>query len=80
MQILRIAILEMLRQKKTLPFYPEEVVRQMYPEDWSHFIPDILMEMKQMQEEHLISLEENNIEIVKDNYPTILTKISPVKK
>lgn len=80
MRILRTAILEMLRQKKTQPFFPQEVLQQMYPEDWIHFMPDILEEMVEMRKERLISLVENHTEISLEAEPSKLTMITKVKK
>jgi hypothetical protein len=43
--ILEIAILEMGRMKAGCSFLPSDVVKWMYPQDWEHFIPEVLHAM-----------------------------------
>ncbi|WP_439487361.1 hypothetical protein [Algoriphagus sp.] len=58
MEILRTAILDMLRQRKGEGFTSAEVVKQMYPEDWEHFMPEINKEAKLLSIQGLIRIEE----------------------
>ncbi len=58
MEILRTAILDMLRQRKGEGFTSAEVIKQMYPEDWEHFMPEINKEAELLSTEGLIRIEE----------------------
>lgn len=60
MDVLRIAILDMLRRKKSAPFSPVEVIRQMYPEDWKYFMDDVLLKMMEIYREGLLEVVEND--------------------
>lgn len=60
MDILRIAILDMLRRKKSAPFSPVGVVQQMYPEDWQHFMDDVLLKMMEIYREGLLEVTEDD--------------------
>lgn len=59
MEVLRTAILVFCRRRKGVSFYPSEIVRQMYPEDWELFVDDLITEMDGMQKERLIELSQN---------------------
>ncbi|MCE7056021.1 hypothetical protein LZF95_15170 [Algoriphagus sp. AGSA1] len=61
MEILRTAILDMLRQRKGEGFTSAEVVKQMYPEDWKHFMPEINKETRLLSIEGLIKIEEPSV-------------------
>ncbi len=56
MEVLRTAILDLCRRKKGKSFHPSEVVRQMFPEDWELFLPDLHTELIAMQQEKLIQI------------------------
>lgn len=58
MEILRTAILEMLRRKKGKIFTSADVVKQLYPEDWQHFLPEINEEARLLSSEGILSIEE----------------------
>lgn len=58
MEILRVAILDFCRRRKEKSFCPSEVVRQMYPQDWELFMPDIQTEMMKMYQEGLIQITQ----------------------
>jgi len=60
MDILRVAILDLLRRKKSEPFSPAEVVQQMYPEDWRHFMEDVLLQMMELYQEGLLEVTEDD--------------------
>lgn len=63
MEVLRVAILDFCRRRKEKSFCPSEVVRQMYPQDWKRFMPDIQEEMMEMYREGLICVTQNGIPI-----------------
>ena len=56
MEVLRTAILDCCRRKKGEPFYPSEIVRRMFPEDWELFLTDLHAELDAMQQENLIEI------------------------
>ncbi|WP_376883479.1 hypothetical protein [Belliella marina] len=57
--ILEIAILEMARVRKGRSFSPVEVLEWIFPQDWVHFLPEIVSETIRMQEEGKISIDSN---------------------
>ncbi len=46
--ILRLAILEMIRMRGDSPFCPSEVVKWIYPNAWEHFMEEVRIEMMQL--------------------------------
>lgn len=56
MEVLRTAILDMLRRKNNSIFNSSEVVKQMYPEDWEQFLPEINSEAMAMHREGLLNV------------------------
>ncbi len=74
MEVLRTAILEMLRQKKGKSFNSSEVVKQMYPEDWEQFLGDVNEVVIQLSEEGLLSVDNSDL-----NHMKSLTISSPSK-
>ncbi|MFC5623476.1 DUF3253 domain-containing protein [Algoriphagus winogradskyi] len=56
MEVLRTAILDMLRRKKDDIFSSSEVVKQMYPEDWDQFLPEINKEAMALHREGLLNV------------------------
>lgn len=68
MEVLRTAILDFCRRRKGKSFCPSEVVRQMYPEDWRLFMPDIQETMMDMYREGFIQVTQGG-ELVDPNYP-----------
>ncbi|TXE11378.1 DUF3253 domain-containing protein [Algoriphagus aquimarinus] len=56
MEVLRTAILDMLRRKKAEPFSLSEVVQQMYPEDWEQFLEELNKVALELQDEGLLSI------------------------
>jgi hypothetical protein len=56
MNVLRIAILDFCRRKKGKSFYPSEIVRQMFPQDWELFVENLQEELAIMENENLIHL------------------------
>ena len=74
MNILEIALKDMCRKRKNEFFFPEDILRQMYPEDWEEFLGDL--------EELLIQLKESDtIEILAYPNGTVYEKLnqSPIK-
>ncbi len=49
--ILELAILEMGRLRKGKSFCPSEVVRWIYPQAWSEFMPEVNREMMRLYQE-----------------------------
>ena len=63
MEVLRSAILDMLRRKKGETFNSSEVVRQMFPEDWEQFLEDVNDEAKSLSREGLITISTDTSEV-----------------
>ncbi len=63
MDVLRTAILEMMRVKKEEHFDPSEVVKQMYPIDWKFFLTEVHAEMMNMYRENLLTVYQDGIPI-----------------
>lgn len=68
MEVLRTAILDFCRRRKGKSFCPSEVVRQMYPEDWRLFMPDIQDTMMDMYREGFIQVTQGG-EPIDPNHP-----------
>ena len=77
MEVLRTAILDMLRRKKTQPFASSEVVQQMYPEDWEQFLDDVNNVSREMQDEGLIRVSFDKQQNSSDSSSTKTLIISP---
>ncbi|MDG1277245.1 MAG: hypothetical protein P8O16_08195 [Algoriphagus sp.] len=80
MDILRIAILAMLQQKKGIDFSPLEVIQQMYPEDWELFQVDVFLKVKQLYQEGLIEIKSDSEVINLNNDLPYNSKISKPSK
>lgn len=80
MEVLRTAILDWVWRKKGKPFSPLEVIRQMYPQSWEYFIPDILEEMMQMNQEELIQVFLEGEKVNANHIPTGKEEICPAAK
>ncbi|MCH7415544.1 hypothetical protein MM213_18730 [Belliella sp. R4-6] len=65
--ILEVAILEMGRMKNGEPFHPLEVIKWIYPQDWSHFFKDLESETNRLINEGKVFVDssERNLEIGK---------------
>jgi hypothetical protein len=61
--ILETAILEMGRMKAGNSFLPSDVVKWVYPQDWSHFIPEVLSAMINLYLAGKIMVTQNGIPI-----------------
>lgn len=59
MEVLRTAILDMLRRKKGEILTSTEVVQRMFPEDWEQFIEDVNKVAQELESEGLINLAES---------------------
>jgi hypothetical protein len=69
MEVLRTAILDFCRRSKGRYFSPSEVIRQLFPEDWELFIPEIQEVMIQLYHEGLIEISQNGIPIDPKDLP-----------
>ena len=63
MEVLRSAILDMLRRTKGETFNSSEVVRQMFPEDWEQFMEDVNDEARSLHREGLITISTDKSEV-----------------
>ncbi|WP_134201675.1 DUF3253 domain-containing protein [uncultured Algoriphagus sp.] len=79
MDILRIAILEFCRQRPDTSFCPSEVVRRMYPESWSEFLPDIRQKAFEMYQEGEILITQKGKLLDKEALPVGPIRISKLK-
>ena len=59
MEILETALLEMCRKRKKKFFYPEEIIREMYPEDWRHFLPELESLINNLSKKGKIEIEKS---------------------
>ncbi|WP_232825677.1 DUF3253 domain-containing protein [Algoriphagus litoralis] len=80
MDVLRVAILDFCRRRKLKSFCPSEVVRQIYPEDWMLFMPEIRDEMMKMYREGLIQVTQKGIPIDPNLPPRGPVRISRLTK
>jgi len=62
MNILETALLEMCRERKKEFFYPEDIIRQMYPEDWKHFLPELDSLIKYLLRIGQVEIQDSKIE------------------
>ncbi|MDI1321095.1 MAG: DUF3253 domain-containing protein [Algoriphagus sp.] len=69
MEVLRTAILEMCRQTKKDGFYPAEVLKLMFPQDWEQFLEEIITVALEMYKEGLIQITQNGMPIDSDSVP-----------
>ncbi|MBN3582116.1 hypothetical protein JYB64_06935 [Algoriphagus aestuarii] len=60
MDILKTALLEMCRKNKKRFFYPEEILKIMYPEDWNQFIPELEKVVNELLKKGEIELNQEN--------------------
>lgn len=77
--ILRQAILEMLRMQRNSSFCPSEVVRWIYPQDWRHFMEDVQVEMMELYREGKIDVTQEGIAVDLDQLPLGSVMISKKK-
>ncbi|MFD2202969.1 DUF3253 domain-containing protein [Shivajiella indica] len=61
--ILEIAILEMGRMKKGVPFSPSDVVRWIYPQDWRYFMSEVRVAMMNLYKNGNILLTQKGIPV-----------------
>jgi hypothetical protein len=69
LEVLRTAILDFCRTSPSSSFCPTEVLKRMYPEDWSMFLPEIRETMMEMFREGLILVFQNDIPINSEEIP-----------
>lgn len=65
MEVLRTAILDMLRRKKGESINSSDVVRQMYPQDWEQFLEDVNTEILELYRVGLISIDEAEFDSIR---------------
>jgi hypothetical protein len=80
MEVLRTAILDMLRRKKDKIFTSSEIVKQMYPEDWEHFLEDVNTEAIALDREGLIKICGDHNDVNSDLKTMVSLKISSPNK
>ncbi|SEF48880.1 DUF3253 domain-containing protein [Algoriphagus boritolerans] len=80
MEILRVAILDFCGRRKEKSFCPSEVLRQMFPEDWELFMPDIREVMMAMYREGLIQVSQRGVPVNPFENPNGPVRISGVRK
>ncbi|MDR7128296.1 hypothetical protein J2X69_000624 [Algoriphagus sp. 4150] len=80
MEVLRTAILDMLRRKKGESFPAAEVVEQMFPQDWEHFLEEVNKEAVNLYREGLISIKWNEHQTEAGAYKTDSLQILPPNK
>jgi hypothetical protein len=78
--ILEIAILEMGRMKNGKSFSSSEVVKWIYPQDWSSFLPDLLEAMIILYKEGKIRTAHNEIPVAPDEKNIGFLQITLIKK
>jgi len=61
--LLETAILEMGRMKAGSSFLPSDVVKWIYPQDWKHFIPEVLDAMMSLYKAEKILITQNGIPV-----------------
>lgn len=59
MEVLRTAILDMLRRKQEESFPSSEVVQQMFPEDWEQFLEEVNTVAMELYHEGLLQVIES---------------------
>lgn len=77
--ILRQAILEMLRMQRNSSFCPSKVVRWIYPQHWRHFMEDVQVEMMELYREGKIDVTQQGVAIDQDHLPLGPVRISKKK-
>jgi hypothetical protein len=80
MEVLRVAISDFCKRRKSKSFCPSEVVRQIFPEDWELFMPEIHEEMMDMYREGLIHVTKKGIPIDPNLPPKGPVRISGLAK
>lgn len=80
MEVLRVAILDFCRRRKENSFCPSEVLRQMYPEDWRMFMPDIQEVMMEMYREGIIQVTQKGVPVDPKQIPSGPVRISAIQK
>jgi hypothetical protein len=58
MDILETALFEMCRKKKNKFFYPEDIIREMYPEAWKHFFPELKILVRNLYDKGEIEIDK----------------------
>lgn len=79
MEVLRTAILDMLRRKKGENLTSTEVVQQMFPEDWEQFIEDVNKVAKELESDGLINISESKAHYSSESFTPRSLDILPRK-
>lgn len=80
MEVLRTAILDTLRQNKGGSFTTAQVVQQMYPEDWKHFLGEVNTVARILSKEGLIAISQVKKSLDSDPNTSMVLEISLPKK
>lgn len=80
MEVLRMAILDYCSRRKEKTFCPSEVIRQMFPEDWELFMPEIQEVIMTMCREGLIQVSQKGVPVDPFKNPKGPVRISGVSK
>lgn len=79
MEVLRTAILDMLRRKKGRILTSSEVVQRMFPEDWEQFLEDVNRETMELYRQGLLRIDWNKQEKMPFTSKTSLQILPPNK-
>ena len=79
MEVLRAAILDMLRRKKGGILTSSEVAQRMFPEDWEQFLEDVNRETMELYREGLLRIDWDKHEDKYRNSKTPLQILPPGK-
>jgi len=79
MEVLRTAILDMLRRKQGEILTSAEVVQRMFPEDWEQFIEDVNKVAQELESEGLINLSESKTSYGSESFAPRSLDILPRK-
>lgn len=63
MDILKTALLEMCRKNKKAFFYPEDILKIMFPEDWDQFLPELKSLLEELLQEGEVVLKSKDPKI-----------------
>ncbi|RIW14491.1 DUF3253 domain-containing protein [Algoriphagus lacus] len=80
MEVLRTAILDFCRRRKGKAFSPSDVVKQLFPEDWEMFIPEVTEVMMELYREGVIEVTQNGVPIDPQSSPTEYVQIQGISK
>lgn len=79
-EVLRTAILQMMRKRKNSDFFAVEPLQQLYPEDWEQFLSELEAELQGMEKEGLLELKTVPNFSLSLAHPVLGKKICPKSK